>query len=203
MKKIILLCFFGLSATILFAQKETFDLISYTPPRAWKKQPAESAIQYSIENAAKGTYCMITVFKAVQGTANSKENFDIAWASLVKETVTVSATPEMQPPATEDGWEVQSGYAPFENDGNKGVAILVTSSGFEKMMNIVILTNTDVYEKNVTDGCISGAVETVTVSFTNDAHAISKFSFELSVPGTALKTVIMQYVPLAASSFEN
>ena len=151
MKKIILLCFFGLSATILFAQKETFDLISYTPPRAWKKQPAESAIQYSIENAAKGTYCMITVFKAVQGTANSKENFDIAWASLVKETVTVSATPEMQPPATEDGWEVQSGYATFENDGNKGIVALVTSSGFEKMMNIVILTNTDVYEKNISD----------------------------------------------------
>ena len=85
------------------------------------------------------------------GTANSKENFDLAWASLVKEMVTVSTAPEMQPPVTEDGWEVQSGYAPFESDGNKGVVILATSTGFEKMVNIIILTNTDEYEKNVTD----------------------------------------------------
>ena len=56
----------------------------------------------------------------------------------------------MQPPATEDGWEAQSGYAPFEKDGNKGIAMLVTSSGFEKMVNIVILINTADYEKEMT-----------------------------------------------------
>ena len=151
MKKIILLCFFCISVTISSAQKETFDLITYTPPKAWKKQPAESAVQFSKEDAAKGTYCIITLYKAVPGTASSKENFDLAWASVVKEMVTVSTAPEMQPAATENGWEVQSGYAPFESDGNKGIVILVTSSGFEKMVNIIILTNTDVYEKNVTD----------------------------------------------------
>ncbi|TMI63470.1 MAG: hypothetical protein E6H07_11850 [Bacteroidetes bacterium] len=149
MKKIFF-CVLCLNVVITYAQKEAFDLITYTPPKAWKKQPAEGAVQFSKEDATKGTYCMITVFKAVAGTANSKENFDMAWTSLVKETVTVSTAPEMQPAATENGWEVQSGYAPFENDGNKGVVVLVTSSGFEKMMNIVILTNTDVYEKNIT-----------------------------------------------------
>lgn len=152
MKKIFSFCFFcALTATVYAQKKEAFDIVTFTPPKAWKKQPAESALQFSKEDAAKGTYCSITVFKAVPGTANSKENFDMAWTSLVKETVTVSTPPEMQPSAAEDGWEVQSGYAPFENDGNKGVVILVTSSGFEKMMNIIILTNTDVYEKNVTD----------------------------------------------------
>jgi len=150
MKKIILLCFFCLSATILFAQKETFDLVTYTSPKAWKKQLAESAIQFSIEDAAKGTYCLITLYKAVPGTPSSKENFDMAWASLVKEMVTVSTAPEMQTSATEDGWEVESGHAPFESDGDKGVVILATATGFDKMVNIIILTNTDKYEKNVT-----------------------------------------------------
>ncbi len=150
MKKMIFLCAFCFAMASSFAQKETFDLITYTPPKAWKKQPAEGAIRFSKEDAAKGTYCMITVFKSVASPGNPKENFDMAWASLVKEMVTVSTDPEMQPAATENGWEIQSGYAPFENDDNKGVVILVTSSGFEKMMNIMILTNTDVYEKNVT-----------------------------------------------------
>ena len=150
MKKTILFCvLFGLVGNA-FAQKETFDLTTYTAPKAWKKQSTKNAIQFTKEDAAKGTYCIITLFKAVPGTANAKENFDLAWTSVVKEMVTASTAPEMQAPATENGWEAQSGYAPFEKDGTKGVVVLVTSSGFEKMVNIIILTNTDVYEKEMT-----------------------------------------------------
>ena len=133
-----------------FAQKQTFDISTYTVPKGWVKQPSEAAIQFSKEDAAKGTYCMITLYNAVPGTANSKENFDLAWASLVKEMVTVSTAPEMQPVATENGWEAQSGYAPFESEGTKGVVMLVTSSSSSKMVNIIILTNTNEYEKEMT-----------------------------------------------------
>ena len=150
MKKIIFFLIFCSSATITFAQKETFDLATYTPLKGWKKQSSGNAVQFTKEDAAKGTYCMITLFKALPGTANSKENFDLAWTSVVKEMVTVSTAPEMQPAATENGWEVQSGYAPFEKGGDKGIVVLVTSSGFEKMVSVIILTNTDVYEKDMT-----------------------------------------------------
>ncbi len=150
MKTIILLCALCAFVGNVVGQKETFDLITYTPPKAWKKQTAESVVQFTKEDTANGTYCLITLYKAVPGTASSKENFDLAWASLVKEMVTVSTPPEMQPSATENGWESQSGYAPFESDGNKGIVVLVTSSGFEKMVNLIILTNTDVYEKEMT-----------------------------------------------------
>jgi len=155
MKKIMLICFWSLFAMVMFssclhAQKETFDLATYTAPEGWKKQQAESTIQFSKEDAAKGTYCLITLYKAVPGTANSKDNFDLAWNSLVKEMVTVSVSPEMQPVANENGWEMQSGSAPFENDGEKGIALLITASGNNKMINLLILTNTDVYEKSMT-----------------------------------------------------
>ena len=135
---------------ISFAQQQTFDITTFTSPKGWEKQNSESAVQFSKEDVSTGGYCMITVFKAVPGTTNSKENFDLAWTSVVKEMVAVSSAAEMQPPATENGWEVESGYAPFESDGNKGIVVLVTSSGFEKMVNIIILTNTDTYEKDVT-----------------------------------------------------
>ena len=149
MKKIFVSCLAGVFAIAAFAQKETFDITTYTAPKGWKKTAAASAIQFSKEDATKGTYCMITLYKAIPGTANPKENFDLAWASVVKEMVTVSTAPEMQPVATENGWETQSGYAPFESDGNKGIVVLVTASGLEKMVNLVILTNTDVYEKEM------------------------------------------------------
>lgn len=150
MKKIILLCALCAFVGTAFTQKETFDLTTYTPPKAWKKQPAESAVQFTKEDPAKGSYCIITLYKAVPGTTSSKENFDLAWVSLVKEMVTVATPPEMQASAIENGWETQSGYAPFENDGNKGVVVLVTASGFDKMVNLIVLTNTDVYEKEMT-----------------------------------------------------
>ena len=151
MKNIFSFSFFFLCAANVFAQKQTFDITTFTPPKGWKKQAAESAIQFSKENTAKGTYCLITLYKSVPGTANAKENFDLAWETLVKEMVTVSTLAEMQPAAIEDGWEAQSGYAPFEGEGSKGIVVLVTSSGFQKIVNIIILTNTDVYEKDIAD----------------------------------------------------
>ena len=133
-----------------YPQQQTFDITTFTQPKSWKKQVTENAVQLSKEDPSTGGYCMITVFKAAPGTTNSKENFDLAWTSVVKEMVAVPTVAVMQPPATENGWDVESGYAPFESDGSKGIVVLVTSSGFEKMVNIIILTNTDTYEKDVT-----------------------------------------------------
>lgn len=149
MKKVTAFVLISLSINAV-AQQQTFDITTYTAPKGWAKQATESTIQFSKEDAAKGTYCLIMLFKALPGAPDSKTNFDAAWETVVKETVTVSASPEMQTPAAENGWEVQSGYAPFEAEGSKGIVLLVTSTGFQKMVNILVLTNTDVYEKEMT-----------------------------------------------------
>ncbi len=150
MKKAISLLSFCLLAVIVFAQKETYDYATYTLPKGWKKQKSENAIQFTKEDAATGVYCAITLFKALPATANAKENFNLAWTSVVKEMVQVTTEPEMQTPETENGWQTLGGYAPFDKDGNKGVVILVTATNSNKMMNMMVLTNTDVYEKEMT-----------------------------------------------------
>lgn len=149
MKRNISIAILLLISTAGFPQKQTFDIATFTPPKNWKKQASNDAIQFSKEDAAKGTYCLMTLYKSMPGKENSKENFDLAWASLIKESVTVSSAPEMQPIAIDNGWEAQSGYAPFESDGSKGIALLVTSSSYQKMINIVILTNTDTYQNEM------------------------------------------------------
>jgi hypothetical protein len=149
MKKI-LTALLILSNLVMVAQQQTFDITTYTAPKGWTKNTTENSIQFAKEDTAKGTYCIIVLLKAIPGTADSKANFDAAWETVVKEAATISTPPEMQPPATENGWEAQSGYAPFESDGNKGIALLVTSTGFEKMVNILVMTNTDEYEKEMT-----------------------------------------------------
>jgi len=150
MKKLMLLCLLTVFAKNTFAQKQTFDLTTFTPPTGWDKKEGKDAVQISKHDEKSDSHCLITLYKSTPCIADSKENFDKAWTSLVKETITVSAAPEMQPAATENGWEIQSGHAPYESEGTGGVAMLVTASGAEKMVNMIILTNTDVYEKEMT-----------------------------------------------------
>ena len=133
-----------------FAQKETFDYATYTAPQGWKKDTNENAIQFTKEDAATGAYCAITLFKAIPAKPIAQNNFDLAWTSVVKEMVPVSSAPVMEMPDTENEWQILSGYSAFDKDGNKGVVVLVTATSNSKMMNLIVLTNTDVFEKEMT-----------------------------------------------------
>jgi len=65
--------------------------------------------------------------------------------------VNVSTAPQMVSPSADEGWEAQSGVAAFEKDGTKGIAMLVTISGYGKMVNVLVLTNTDAYQQTISD----------------------------------------------------
>ncbi len=128
------------------AQKQSYDLATYVAPAGFTKQAGEKSVQYTLEDKDKGAYCIITLFKTLPGTGQSKPDFDAAWESLVKETLTLSAEPVMQDSASENGWVAQSGYSTFESEGNKGIVVLVTMSGFQKLVPVLILTNSNEYE---------------------------------------------------------
>lgn len=152
MKPILLLivCILSFSVNSLPQISETFDIATFQPPKGWNKQADKDSIRFSIEDKASGAYCLITLLKSLPGPGNSKENFDFAWQSIVKGAVNVSAAPQMQPSSNPEDWKVEMGSAPFEKEGLKGVAVLVTVSGYGKMVNAMILTNTQVYEPEIT-----------------------------------------------------
>jgi len=143
---------------------ETFDLATYTSPKGWKKETTEAAVQFVHQDSARGTYCIIMLMKSLPGTAVSKDNFNNAWETIVKEIVTPSENPEMQPTAIENGWELQTGTAPFDKDGEKGAVLLVTATASEKMVNAIILTNSGAYEKNISDFLGSITLKKSTIS---------------------------------------
>lgn len=149
MKKIILLSALVIITTIVFAQKQTFDLTTFTPPTGWKKETTQSAVQFSKQDLKTKKYCILIVMKSIPGTADAKENFDAAWESIVKNMVEVADAPTLQPQVKGNGWMAQSGYASYQDEGRKGMALLATSTGYEKMVNIVALTNTDIYQNDV------------------------------------------------------
>ncbi len=145
---ILIVCVLSLSVNSLAQAAETFDIATFQPPKGWNKQTGRDAVQFSVED--KGNYCLIMLFKSVPGLSSPKENFDAAWSTIVKETVTISNTPQMFPADTKGEWQLAGGFAPFEKNGEKGVAVLYTATGFGKMVNAIVLTNTQAYEAATT-----------------------------------------------------
>src|SRR5215207_8759168 len=76
---------------------ETFDIATFKSPKGWSRQVTESSIRFSTEDKATGGACLITLFKAIPSVGTSRENFDAAWETLVKESVNVTPPPQMQP----------------------------------------------------------------------------------------------------------
>ena len=126
---------------------ETLDVATYTVPKGWQSKPAGSAIQLSV-SGSKGT-CAIVVFKAVSAGTDSKANFTSFWDTMVKATVPSVGKPELQPTAKENGWTLETGIAPFDAKSKKGVALLLTGTSNDKLVKLLILTDTDAYEPEI------------------------------------------------------
>jgi hypothetical protein len=150
MKKVLLatICLLSLTLSSFGQMSETFDISTFKAPKGWNKQAGENSIRFSI--AEKDDYCLVTLFRSLPGIGTPKQNFDAAWDTIVKETVTVSTAPQMSPSDNKGEWQVVGGFAPFEKDGTKGVALLYTASGYSRMVSALVLTNTQAYEPALT-----------------------------------------------------
>jgi len=152
MKTLLSLCICVLTLSISFSAQtpETYDIATFRSPRGWNKQAGQNSVLFSTEDKAKGSYCLVNLFKSLPALGDPKENFEAAWKTLVQEAVTVSSAPQMFPSDNKEDWKVEGGYAPFTKDGEKGVVVLYTASGYGKMVNILVLTNTMDYEPTIT-----------------------------------------------------
>lgn len=191
MKKTLIITLLVLTGICGLAQKQTFDLTTFTPPAGWKKETTQSAVQFSKQDTRTNNYCILIVMKSIPGTRNSRENFDAAWETVVKSMVTISVKPTMQPPASENGWEAQSGFANYTNERSEGIAMLITSTGYDKMVNIVALTNTQAYENEMSKFIESISLKKPTTNpntITQPAPAVKPVTNTVSNSGFAFST---------------
>lgn len=135
------------SCTAAAQQKQIFDIVTYTLPTGWQHSKKPETVTVSKEDK-DGNFCFITIYKSVESGNDSKQNFDLSWEALVQ-NVLATGKATMQPAGTDNGWTSEIGSAPFEKDGIKGAAILISSTNNGKMVNIVVITNTNKYQKEM------------------------------------------------------
>lgn len=148
MKFLIITVFTCLSITV-FAQRQSFDIVSYSVPAKWQKQQNEGGVQLSVSDKKTGTYALAIITKATASDASANENFNTDWTRLVKNTVQVNGEPTMQKPSTENGWEIVSGNAIYTEAAGKGSVTLLTATGGGKMASVVLMTNTQQYQNEL------------------------------------------------------
>ena len=117
-----------LSSGVFAQAKETFDIATFQPPKDWQRQATAESIQFLTEDKKTGAFCIVTLIKSMPSLGDPKENFNAAWGTIVKEAVSVSTPPTMQPSNTVDGWTEETGSASFEKDGLKGAVVLITTT---------------------------------------------------------------------------
>lgn len=148
-RTVVILCFIQLLALAAFAQVEKFDIVTYTTPRGWEIKKGADALQFTKEDKATGAFCIVTVYRSMDAGTDSRANFLTAWKALVTDTFKSPAQPQIGTPGPKNGWMAEVGLAPINSEELKGAAVLTTMTGGSKMLNVLVLTNSDSFTNEV------------------------------------------------------
>ncbi len=149
-------------------QTETFDIIRYTPPAAWKKESKPGVMNHLQVNATTGSFCVISLYASAPSSGDAMKDFDASWKELVATPFLVSTSPKTEKQPTAEGWEIVAAAAPAKVDGADLYIILTVLSGFGKTVSIRASLNDQTY---MTD--LSALLETVELDKTKPVAVTS------------------------------
>jgi hypothetical protein len=165
MKQIVLTTLFALSAAFAVAQAETFDLVTYTPPKDWSKQVSESSITYTAVNEKSNTWCRIIMLKSTLSKGSIEADFESEWQDLIVKNYNPTEERQLNEVTEYNGWKIKAALVKFTFDKGDALAMLTTASGFQRCVSIVALTNSQDYLEDV--GALISSV--VLKDMTNEA----------------------------------
>jgi hypothetical protein len=142
---------FSISVVTTFAQKETFDLITYTPPIGWGKEVKENVIGYSKSDKTKKSWCRISIYRSVKSKANIDQDFESEWQELIAIPYSVSEAARVNEVTKSDGWQIKGGGGDFSFNNSNAMALLTTIAGYGRTFSIVFLTNSEDYMPTLED----------------------------------------------------
>ena len=186
MKNIFFLLFFFFSIANVFAQKETLGLITYTPPKGWKKETKPAVITYSITNITKRIWCQIGIYKSSISKGNIQQDFESEWDVLI--TKPNNKEPQDAGNVVKEigGWKIKTGRGKFTFNNTQPIAVLTTMSGYNRVVSIVATTNSLDYMPAIEQLLASvemkkpstdNPVQQQTTQSNNPPTANSKFAF--------------------------
>ncbi|MEO6610907.1 MAG: hypothetical protein ABIT05_09100 [Chitinophagaceae bacterium] len=128
-----------------FAQTETFDIASFTPPKDWKKTTANNVINFTNVDVTTGKFCVIAMYASDASSGDPEKDFKNEWNELVVTPYKAAPDPKTETETTADGWKMVGGAAPVKMDGADVYIILTVFSGFGKTFSVRTSLNDQSY----------------------------------------------------------
>jgi hypothetical protein len=128
----------------LWAQTETFDIVTYQPLKGWDKKTEEYVVGFTTVDAT-GTWCQLGVYKSVASSGNAAKDFASEWKALVKQSTYAGSVEPVPAARTEGGWTINAGGSGFKWEGKDAQVIVMTVSGYGTLVSIMASMNSDKY----------------------------------------------------------
>ncbi len=159
------------TAAQICAQQEKFDIATFIAPSGWQRLDSNGVLAFHDEKNVNGrtSFGQIVMFPSWVSKNAPEKNFQQEWDYRVVKTTGNKIKPTSKTETTPEGWTVVTGMANLATNGMTYSCILVTASGFDKVMSVMV---------NVAGG--------------DHASAIEKFFNDLNLDDKAIVTATQQ-----------
>lgn len=144
MKKIIFLFNGVLMVFAVAAQQQTFDIVSFTPPKGWKANPQQYVMAYSIVDNAKKTWAQIGIYSSTASKGTAENDFTNEWNELAVKQYNATGL-ETNETITAGDWKIKAGGGKFRYNNADAIVLLTTMTGYNVCVSILATTNSQDY----------------------------------------------------------
>jgi hypothetical protein len=142
-----LTCF--MTTSVVMAQTETFDIMTYTAPRGFTKTMRKGVVTYSNVDTAAGRFCVISIYASRPAAGDAASIFKKEWKDLAVTPFKAIPNPETETQSTPDGWQLVTGISPIKESNIDCYLILTVVSGFGKTVTIRSSMNDPSYSAQI------------------------------------------------------
>ena len=130
------------------AQQQTYDLITFTPPKGWNQSNQQNVRVYSITDNVKRTWAQIGIVKSTVSKGSIDADFESEWKELVVKPYGkygVTDQPLMIDSQTFKGWQLRTGLGKFVFNKDTSFVLLNTISDGQRCASVTMMSNTTEY----------------------------------------------------------
>lgn len=130
------------------AQQQTYDIITFTSPKGWKKENLENVLSLSTTNNKTKTWAQIGIIKSTVSKGSIDADFGSEWQELIVKQYRQYGVTE-QPLGIDtqsvNGWKVCTGLGKFVFNKDTAAVLLTTFSDGTRCASLRMMSNSTNY----------------------------------------------------------